>query len=83
MSFDATQDISSVWQEIRQWPSGQRLALATRILESLERESGTTVAPADRQHALKNLIGIWKTENPPSDEQVERIVEEERLRKYG
>ena len=37
----------------------------------------------ERRQALPSLIGIWKTENPPDDEEVERIVEEYRMKKYG
>lgn len=37
----------------------------------------------DRREALLSLIGIWKMKHPPSDEEVERIVEEKRLKKYG
>ena len=37
----------------------------------------------ERQEALRQLIGFWKTEHPPSDEEVERIVDEERMKKYG
>jgi len=32
---------------------------------------------------LRRLIGIWKTEQPPGDEEVERIIEKERMKKYG
>jgi len=37
----------------------------------------------ERQEALRQLIGICKTEHPPSDEEVERIIEEARMKKYG
>jgi hypothetical protein len=37
----------------------------------------------ERQEALLGLIGICKTNHPPSDEEVERIIEEERMKKYG
>lgn len=37
----------------------------------------------ERREALLGLIGIWKMENPPDDEEVERIIEEERMKKYG
>jgi len=37
----------------------------------------------EREEALLGLIGIWKSDQPPSDEEVERIVEEERMKKYG
>jgi hypothetical protein len=32
---------------------------------------------------LLGLIGMWKVEHPPSDEEVELIIEEERMKKYG
>lgn len=41
-----------------------------------------TVSPEQRD-ALLRLIGIWKSDSPPSDEDVERILEEARLEKYG
>jgi hypothetical protein len=37
----------------------------------------------EQREALLGLIGLWKLENPPSDEEVERIIEEARMRKYG
>jgi hypothetical protein len=37
----------------------------------------------ERQEASRQLIGICKTEHPPNDEEVERILEEERMKKYG
>jgi hypothetical protein len=37
----------------------------------------------ERQDALRQLIGICKTEQPPSDEEVQRILEQERMTKYG
>lgn len=46
-------------------------------------------APADgpvseeRRAALLGLIGCWKTENPPDDEEVKRIIDEYRMKKYG
>ena len=29
------------------------------------------------------MIGIWKTTQPPTDEEVERMLDQERLEKYG
>jgi hypothetical protein len=37
----------------------------------------------ERKRALLELIGAWKMENPPDDAEVERIIDEERMRKYG
>jgi hypothetical protein len=80
MSIDTAHDLSAIWHQVRQWPPAPRLALATRILQSLQEEE---TAPEEQRKALNNLIGIWKSDNPPTDEEVERMVEEERMRKYG
>ena len=37
----------------------------------------------EQKEGLLGLIGIWKTDHPPSDEEVERIIEEARTKKYG
>lgn len=60
-----------------------------------EGEEVTVVAPAqpplqtkdevseERRKAALDLIGMWKTDNPPSDEEVEQIIDEARMKKYG
>ena len=37
----------------------------------------------EQKEALLGLIGMWKIENPPNDEEVEQIIEEARMKKYG
>jgi hypothetical protein len=37
----------------------------------------------EQRDALLGLIGIWKTDQPPSDEEVEQIIDEARMKKYG
>lgn len=37
----------------------------------------------EQKEALRGLIGMWKVEHPPNDEEVERIIEEYRMKKYG
>jgi hypothetical protein len=37
----------------------------------------------EQKEALLGLIGCCKTDNPPDDEEVERIIEEYRMKKYG
>jgi hypothetical protein len=76
-------NLTNVWREVSNWPPEQRLALATRLLQSLQEDEGPAAVSEERREALQQLIGIWKTEQPPSDEQVERILEQERLKKYG
>jgi hypothetical protein len=78
MSTEQEDRLSSVWHEVRTWSARVRLALASRILQSLEQEQ----APTSRSSAM-DLIGLWRTDRPPTDEEIDRIVEEERLRKHG
>jgi len=44
-------------------------------------DAARLVSP-ERREALLRLIGIWKTDQPPSDEEVERMVERQRM-KHG
>ncbi|MCI0640498.1 MAG: hypothetical protein L0Y72_29660 [Gemmataceae bacterium] len=37
----------------------------------------------EQREALLGLIGLWKMDQPPDDEEVERIIEEARMKKYG
>lgn len=52
--------------------------------------SPTAIAPGQKHHvskeqkeALLGLIGMWKVEHPPSDEEVDRVIEKYRMKKYG
>lgn len=83
MSVETVQDITTVWQEVRQWSARQRLVLAARILQSLQEETQAISVSDTRRESLRSLIGIWKTENPPSDQDVQRILEEERAKKHS
>jgi len=83
MNVDVANDLTGVWHEVSQWPPRRRLALATRILQSLQQESETVPVSKERKEALNHLIGIWRTDNPPTDEHVDQIVKEERMGKYG
>jgi hypothetical protein len=76
-------DLTTIWREVSSWPPEQRLALATRLLQSLQPGEGPWAVSNERQQALRQLIGIWKTEQPPDDEEVEQILEQERMKKYG
>ncbi len=62
-------------------PEGQEVSVtvATRVPGSAQKYY---VSP-ERKEAILSLIGIWKTDNPPSDEEVEKIIDEARMKKYG
>lgn len=78
MSLEQEDKLGSVWHEIRAWSAQARLALALRILHSLEQEQA--LRP---QQSPTNLIGVWKTDPVLSDLEIERILEEEKMKKYG
>jgi hypothetical protein len=75
-------NLSTIWREISTWPSQQRRML-TRLLQSLEQEENGSTVSKERQDALRQLIGIWKTDQPLNDEQVKRLQERERMKKHG
>jgi hypothetical protein len=76
-------NLTKIWLEVSKWPPEQRLALAKRLLQSLEQEEKPVAVSTERQEALRQLVGIWKTEQSPNEEQVERILDQERMKKYG
>ncbi len=76
MSVVQENDIQQVWDRIKAWPHPIRLSLASKILQSLEAEQTRP------KKSLADLVGILETDQPPpTDGDVERILEEERIRK--
>jgi hypothetical protein len=80
MNAGETARLAEVWREVSQWPPRVRLSMASKILQSLETED-VSAPPDDR--TLSDLAGAWKTDQPCDDEEIERILDDERLRKHG
>jgi len=79
MSTASSDSINAVFEQVRGWPEDQQVLLASRILESLRRDDATP-----RKKTLGDLLGLLATdEPPPTDEEVDQWLEEERLRKFG
>ncbi len=78
MNMEQEEKLGSVWHEVRTWPAQARLALVMRIVQSLEQEQASPPpqSPAD-------LIGVWKTDQPLSDQDIEQLLEAEKMKKYG
>lgn len=78
--MDAEQ-IYEILKRVRTWDTKMRIDLARQILE--------TVVPAQpplpaQTMTLEEVQAIMKTDkSPPTDEECEKILEEERLKKYG
>jgi hypothetical protein len=62
-------------------PRGNAVTSATRATDDVA-EAALPVSKEQRE-ALLSLIGIWRTNNPPTEEEVERIIDEARMKKYG
>jgi hypothetical protein len=71
-------EVESILHRVQTWPIPVQLSLATRILQSLE------VSSARPSQSVKKLLGLLTVNGaPPSDEECENIIAEERLRKYS
>jgi hypothetical protein len=81
MTAAESSEMVDVLNRVRDWPLDMRMALARRILETAERPA---ILEPPRTLSLDQVIGILKTDAPaPTDDECERIIEEERMRKYG
>ena len=81
MSTSESPDISDVLERVRTWTPGMRIMLARKVLETLE---SPAISEPPRTMLLDDVIGLLHTDKPaPNDEECERIVEQERARKYG
>ena len=81
MAMTEIDEIGEVLNKVRTWSTEKRLALTQQILQTLSRDWG---GPSSPRKTLKDLLGLLKRENlPPSDAECEKIVDEERLRKYS
>ena len=70
-----------VWNRVRTWDPKMRIDLARRILETL---ASSQILPPPQTMSLDKVIGIAKTDAlPPTDEECKKILEEERMKKYG
>ena len=84
MILQQSERMNEVWREVRTWPVKSRVRLATRILQSVEDTITEPVPPSpERRQAIEQLIGFAKTGHPPDDAEVDRILLEERMKKYG
>ena len=70
-----------VFKDGARLPDGMLVEVTPLHLDKASPE--TIPVSKERQEALLGLIGIWKTEHPPSDEEVEQIIDEYRMKKYG
>ena len=90
MSTVEANEMADVLDRVKTWSPPLRIALARRILETLESSPvgetlcGKTVEESTRGVPVEKVLGMLKTDRePPSDEECRGIIEEERWKKYG
>jgi hypothetical protein len=70
-----------VFQSDPPLPEGTLVAVTPLQPQSAGR--GPIAVSKEQREALLGLIGMWKVEHPPNDEEVDRIIDEARMKKYG
>lgn len=80
MATREADEYSELAGRIATWPVEKRLALAQRLLQTIE---GDLAVRAPKK-SLKDIVGLLAgAAPPPSDEDCKRILSEERCHKYG
>jgi len=90
MSTAEADELSDVLDRVKSWSPPLRIALARRILETLDTspvgvpERRPAIEEPTRGVPVETVLGMLRTDRePPSDEECRQIVEEERWKKYG
>lgn len=85
MSVTETVQLAEIVGQVRSWPAAMRVALARRILETLETppvEQPPPKLPSGPSAA--EIAAMFKTDRPaPDDATVKQWIDEHRMEKYG
>jgi hypothetical protein len=81
MSFQEINSYQQVLQTIHGWPLERRFALVQDVIDTLVTEA---VPARSKRKTLDMALGLLKTDHPaPSDEEVQRWLQERRMEKYA
>jgi hypothetical protein len=85
MSGVESNQIADVVQRVQNWPPPMRLALARRILETLESPVvDQPVSTPPRGPSAAEIAAMFKTDKPaPDDATVKQWIKQHRVEKYG
>ena len=76
-----SKEMFEVLQRVKTWQPDMRIDLARRILETVV---PSRPPPPPQTMTLEEIQAIMKTDKPPpTDEECRKIIEEERMKKYG
>ena len=68
---------------VQQWPTARRLKLIQVIINDIAADDEPVREPKQTANKALGLIRRYSNEPPPTDDEVKRILEEERMKKYG
>lgn len=79
-------DYNTIRKNVLSWPSEARFALLQELLRTFYPEEPyrqQPKKPSELKDSYSEMVGLLATEKPLSDEDVEQILYEERLKKHG
>lgn len=83
MSATEASEIADVVERVAVWPAPMRIALARRILETVE-EAAPGSFSAPRGPSAAEVAALFCTDKPaPDDATVKEWIDEHRAEKYG
>ncbi len=77
------EEIDAIVDRARSWPIGVRFRLLDRVLATIE---GGSKPPGEAGPTgnIAHLIGLLKTDGPPpTDEEIDRMLHDARMGRYG
>jgi hypothetical protein len=75
-----TSDYQEILQRVAAWPAERKVSLANEILGSVQGQA----KPKAKRDTLSRALGLARGNGPPPDDtEVDRILEEHRMEKYG
>ncbi len=84
MSVPENVEIAEVVSRVRSWPAAMRVALARRILETLDSPVEEPAPQLPRGPTAAEVVARFKTDKPaPDDATVKQWIDEYRMKKYG
>lgn len=76
-------ELEALVQQVKLWPVETRIALARRVLETLEPTTDAS-RPSPKGPPARQVLGLWNPGGEAlTDEECERILVEELLRKHS
>lgn len=74
-------DYERILQIVRQWPAAERLSLLREVTQTLSSGHSPLRAPRD---TLSKALGLLSSRRAsPSDQEIEHLLDEHRMEKYG